>query len=350
MTFQATDTLPQHHATATTTKVLSPVVHTGRKTPAQVLEALPDSATPWQQDSAIQAYFRPGENNHYSTQPDTLGLPGRKADVSQISLPSGVWKDPSVLHKALHKDTPFDSVVASVPAHPGYQADPQPAIPAKDPLVTCILLGGFILMVAAFSRSRTFFLKQTRGFFYTSKARTTQMAEHPHEVWYQALLTFITMFLAGVGVYCGIVHNINNNQVSVTSHSILGTCILAVLIWFIFRSLLLWGVNWVFFTSKKNLQWLRDCMLLTGCMGAVMLPMLLLHIYGPVSWQICAIYLIIVVILAEILFIYKSFVTFFNRIGDFLQIILYFCALELMPLAGLAGFIALYYDNLRTIF
>jgi hypothetical protein len=44
-------------------------------TPYQVLRLLPKDATPAQQDSAIQAWFQPGEV-HYSNQPDTLHLPG----------------------------------------------------------------------------------------------------------------------------------------------------------------------------------------------------------------------------------------------------------------------------------
>ena len=347
---QATDTLPHHTVASAHSKATSPVVHSGRKTTSQVLEALPDSATPWQQDSAVQAYFRPGENNHYSTRPDTLGLPGRKADKSTLKYSPEVWKDPSTFHKAINQDKPTDSIITSLPSGHGLVADPQPGLPANDSIITCILLGGFILMVVAFSRSRIFLLKQTRGFFYTSKARTTQLAEQPHEVWYQVMLTIITLLLVGVGIYCGIKNHISDSQTSVNSHYILGTCVLAVLAWYVFRTLLQWSVNWVFFTRKKNLQWFRDGLLINGFLGAAILPMLLLHVYGPLSWNYFAFYLIFVVFLAEILFVYRSFVTFFNRVGDFLQIILYFCALEMMPLAGLAGFIALYYENLRIKF
>ena len=58
------------------------------QTPYQVLRLLPKDATPAQQDSAIQAWFQPGEI-HYSEQPDTLHLPGHEIprDLKDVNLP-----------------------------------------------------------------------------------------------------------------------------------------------------------------------------------------------------------------------------------------------------------------------
>ena len=58
------------------------------QTPYQVLRLLPKDATPAQQDSAIQAWFQPGEI-HYSSRPDTLHLPGHDIGKSlkDVNLP-----------------------------------------------------------------------------------------------------------------------------------------------------------------------------------------------------------------------------------------------------------------------
>ena len=58
------------------------------QTPYQVLRLLPEDATPAQQDSAIQAWFQPGEI-HYSSQPDTLHLPGHGIgrNLKDVNLP-----------------------------------------------------------------------------------------------------------------------------------------------------------------------------------------------------------------------------------------------------------------------
>ena len=57
-------------------------------TPAQVLSWLPRDATPAQQDSAIQAHFKPSEI-HWSEHPDTLHLPGHSpgVDLMKADLP-----------------------------------------------------------------------------------------------------------------------------------------------------------------------------------------------------------------------------------------------------------------------
>ena len=49
---------------------------------------LPKDATPAQQDSAIRAWFHPGEI-HYSDMPDTLHLPGHGVgrNLKEVNLP-----------------------------------------------------------------------------------------------------------------------------------------------------------------------------------------------------------------------------------------------------------------------
>lgn len=48
-------------------------------------------------------------------------------------------------------------------------------------------------------------------------------------------------------------------------------------------------------------------------------------------------YVLAVVFLVKLLSFYKCYVIFFRQNGIFLQIILYFCALEIVPLATLWG-------------
>jgi len=347
MTVSANDTL--HHATPTPRPVPAAKVRTWKKSTAQVLAELPDSATPWQQDSAVQAYFQPGQDIHYSERPDTLGLPGQRVDARYAPAPSDVWKDPAALEKWLSPDMPADSVIkAEVPAS-GMMADPVPYHPSNDPLVSTLLIGGFVLIVLLLSHSRNFLTKQLRSFFYTAKARTTQITEQPHEIWYQGLLSLVTLLFCAIAIFCALIHGLHSPFFT-PPHTILGVSLIMTGAWFLCRVLLYSLVNWVFFSHKQNLQWYRSVLLLSGTFGIAMLPVLLLYIFGQLTWQASTILVAILFISVEILFVYKSFVTFFNRAGDFLQIILYFCALEMMPLAGLAGIFVMYHDNLRINF
>ena len=47
---------------------------------------------------------------------------------------------------------------------------------------------------------------------------------------------------------------------------------------------------------------------------------------------------------------YKTYIIFFRRFGAVLQIILYFCALEMIPLAALGGILVLIRDYLQINF
>ena len=58
----------------------------------------------------------------------------------------------------------------------------------------------------------------------------------------------------------------------------------------------------------------------------------------------------IVLILVKSLTFFKSFAIFFRRKGNFLQNILYFCALEIVPLTSFWGFVAIMINFLKINF
>ena len=84
--------------------------------------------------------------------------------------------------------------------------------------------------------------------------------------------------------------------------------------------------------------------------GVLLFPVLLLRAYFHFQLQSAAIYTLCVVIFIKILTIYKTYVIFFNQKALYLQIILYFCALETVPLLSLWGGLAVIVNHLRVIF
>jgi len=71
--------------------------------------------------------------------------------------------------------------------------------------------------------------------------------------------------------------------------------------------------------------------------GFFLYPAILLLGYLNVAHQTIIYYVLTVVFLVKLLSFYKCYVIFFRQNGIFLQIILYFCALEIVPLATLWG-------------
>ncbi len=95
---------------------------------------------------------------------------------------------------------------------------------------------------------------------------------------------------------------------------------------------------------------MKSMLFLSAMEGVALFPLVMLQIYFDISVQSAIIYAAVVLILVKILTIYKCFVIFFRQNGVVLQIILYFCALEIVPVLALAGFMVMIVDYLKINF
>ena len=84
--------------------------------------------------------------------------------------------------------------------------------------------------------------------------------------------------------------------------------------------------------------------------GVLLFPVVMLIAYFELSIQRAAIYVGIVVLFIKILAFFKTILIFFRKNGVFLQIILYLCALEIVPLAILLGSLGLINNFLKVNF
>ena len=90
-------------------------------------------------------------------------------------------------------------------------------------------------------------------------------------------------------------------------------------------------VNWTFFQKVRNSAWTTSFYNLFIWLGILLLPLVLLMVYLDISSP-TNLYLIgIVVIIAKISLFWKSFSNFFEKIHGAFHLILYFCALEILP-------------------
>jgi len=89
---------------------------------------------------------------------------------------------------------------------------------------------------------------------------------------------------------------------------------------------------------------------LTSAEGIALFPIVMLRAYFDLSMQNVVIYFIIVLLIVKILTFYRAFVIFFRRNVVSLQIILYFCALEMVPLLALWGTLVFTANNLKINF
>ena len=313
------------------------------KSTYQILQQLPDSATPWQQDSAVQAYFRPGENNRYSDRPDTLGLPGQRYERHE-----GMLSIDSLGHPVTYIDTLPVACRPGVKA--GMMAAPTPYRPGHDNLMSSVLMASVVFALLALAFSGKFVVRMSKNFFFTENTRTTTVPDTPTELRNQGLLVLFTCLMLAAFYYCHSMGITTPNFPMLSRHAMLALDLGVIAGYFLLKVVMYQFVNWVFFDRKKIEQWNKSLLFLTAMEGLALAPIVLLLIFGDLTMRNALIFVLIVVFLVKLLTFYKCYLIFFQRFGAFLQIFLYFCALELIPLAGLVGLLEYFNYNLKIIF
>lgn len=302
------------------------VVATYRQlTPAQVLKWLPRDATPAQQDSIIQAHFKPGEI-HWSGRPDTLHLPGhdRGHNMLDVDIPQYYREG------FFSKDTLFHPELQG--GRNGIAGDPVPYTVHADNLMTGLLLLCFIMIVVAFSSVKDFLLHQFKSFFYFSRDVSSEISETAVEFRFQFFLVMLASLLISLLFYFYTLYYIGDTYILRSPYYLILIYWGIIMGYYLLKAMLYTIVNLVLFDSKRNKQWMRSLLFISSVEGILMFPIMMINGYFDISVASASVYVLVVLTIIKILTFYKCFVIFFSRNVVKLQIILYFCALEIVPL------------------
>ena len=297
-------------------------------TPYQVLRMLPRDATPEQQDSAIQAWFQPAQIR-YSNRPDTLHLPGHDipADPRQVNIPQ------------YYREVFFAKELAVPEASPskyGVAGDPIPYTVRGDSTMTMLLLFCLMLFTFLLGRSQRFIIRQLKNFFFLPHSDEL-VSETSGELHLQLFLMLQTCLPLAISTFSVASSYVSDTYVLDSDLQLIGLYFGMYVGYIALRMLFQSAINLVFFGGKRNLQWLQSQSFLTSAEGVLLFPAVLLHVYFGISLENIAFYYIFVLILTKLLSIYKCWVIFFRQNVLSLQIILYFCALEIVPLLSFVG-------------
>ena len=322
------DTVVHHHTTLT---------------PAMVLSWLPRSATPAQQDSAIQAHIKPSEIR-WSTRPDTLHLPGHDKGRSMldVDLPqdyrAGFFSKDSLFHPELPG------------GRYGVAGDPVPYTVQHDNVIISLLLLLFVLATIAFSNSRHFVVRQTKNFFSTNREGMTEITETAVEIRFQAFLTFLNSLLLSILFYFYTLNFIGETFLLDSQYHLIAIFLGMTVVYYLVKTMLYAIVNNVFFDGKKNRQWMKSFLFITSIEGVSLFPLVVVWTFFDISIQNAVIYVVIVISIVKILELFKCFLIFFRQNVVKLQIILYFCTLEIIPLLLFLGALVFTANSLKINF
>lgn len=310
----------------------------------QVLQELPPDATPAQQDSAIQSVFQP-ELKSFNTTQDTLFLSAKDSvkDTTDINFShyyrEGFFTNNALLHPELNVE------------RYGVAGDPVPYSIQNDDVITGLLLGCFLLMVFAFSRLHHFILQQAKSFFHIQRSENvTVTTETSDEFRFQFFMVALTCLLWALLAFFYTQAHVADTFILQSQYQLIAIFFGCFSAYFLLKGMLYPILNSLFFNRKKNEQWMKSILYLSAMEGILLFPIVMLQSYFGISVQSAIIYAAIVLILVKLLTIYKCFVIFFRQNGAILQIILYFCALEIIPMLALAGFLVMIVDYLKINF
>ena len=312
-------------------------------TPAQVLSWLPRDATPAQQDSAIQSRFKPSEV-HWSEHPDTLHLPGHDAgvDLMNADLPQ-YYKE-----SFFSRDTLFHPELQG--GRYGVAGDPVPYSVHNDNIITSLLLACFIFSVIAFTNARRFIFRQAKTFFYMPHEGTTEFSETANEARFQIALVLIACLQVSLLFYFYTLDHIGETFVLRSQYTLIAIFLGLTIGYFLLKAGLYSAINLVFFDSKRNQQWIKSMLFIIAAEGMLFFPAVLLGAYFDLGIKEVTFYVIIALVCIKMLTIYKCYVIFFRRNVVRLQIILYFCTLEIVPLLVFWGVLVMTANSLKINF
>jgi hypothetical protein len=313
--------------------------------PYQALKELPRDATPAQQDSVLQAVYSNKSAAAPATPLDTASILNRNkttTNLEKVELPQyykqNFFSTDSMWHPELNG------------GRYGIAGDPVPYTLSGDSTITALLLCCFILALIAFSKSRNFIVRQAKQFFRIQRSGTTVMTETTNEFRFQFFLTAQTCLLLALVTFF-YAQEFNSDTFLVSSqYQLIGMFFGVFAGYLLLKAILYTFVNWVFFSSRQNSQWMKSFLFTSSMEGVVMFPVVVSQAYFGVSLKNTIFYVAAVVVLSRLLSLYKCFSIFFRQKGAHLQIFLYFCALEIMPLLALCGVLSILINYLNVNF
>ena len=213
----------------------------------------------------------------------------------------------------------------------GMAGEPLPYLIQSDWIVTTLMFCCILLVSFVVSKEKKYLLQQLKSFFVTRERSSMFDETNVIDTRYTLLLTFHTCILLGFSIY----HYLSNHTPAlfetIPHASLLGGLIGSMVAYLSIRCMLYSFINWIFFQKASNSEWMTSFFNLFIWLGILLLPLLLVIIYFDISSQTACYLLGGLIIFAKITLFWKCFCNFFEKIHGAFHLILYFCALEILP-------------------
>ena len=196
------------------------------------------------------------------------------------------------------------------------------------------------MSLLAFAISKNFVVQQIKDFFHIPRREDIKTPTSSEVI---ALLFFALQnsLMLAMAYFFYVKTYVADTFIFAEEYLFIGLIFLILFVYTFLKYPLYTLVNYTFFHGKNNGQWTHTMLILSAIEGALLFPAILFQSYFDSSPQHIIFYAVFVLVLVKILTFYKCYVIFFRKNGLFLQIILYFCTLEIIPLLALWGILGI---------
>ncbi|MDR1004522.1 MAG: DUF4271 domain-containing protein [Prevotellaceae bacterium] len=209
---------------------------------------------------------------------------------------------------------------------------PLPYSPHADDTITLLLLGCFFLSSYILARSRQLLAAQLKNFLL-HRQRTSIFANYTgSDMRYLLLLIMQTCVLAATCLFGYFVDTTPQLHDHISTPAFIALYTLILGLYLSLKWLIYTAVGWIFLNKDTSAQWMESYSTLLHYLGFALFPFALFMLYCDLNLYATIIIGLFLVILFKILTFYKWLKLFCRNLAGCLLLILYFCALEIIPI------------------
>ena len=213
----------------------------------------------------------------------------------------------------------------------GFEGTPISYSPRTDDAIALTLLACFFLSSIALARGKKFLSQQVKDFVLHRERTSIFDSSTAADVRYLLVLVLQTCVFSGI-TFLNYFHDTCPALMDhVSSLLLLGIYVGFCLAYFLLKWLLYMFLGWTFFDKNKTNVWLESYSALIYYVGFALFPFVLFLVYFDLSLTNLVIIGSIILIFTKILMFYKWIKLFFHQFSGLFLLILYFCALEIVP-------------------
>ena len=213
----------------------------------------------------------------------------------------------------------------------GFKGMPIPYSPKLDDGITILLLCCFFISAYVLSRSRKFLVQLMKDFLLNRERTSIFAATTAADMRYMLLLILQTCVLGAVCTFNYLIDVRPELGERIPPYILLGVYLAIALLYLFWKWVTYSFLGWIFFDGTLKSLWMESYSTLLYYLGFALFPFALFLVYFDLSLLATVIIGLFLMFFTKILMFYKWIKLFCNNLYGVLLLILYFCALEIIP-------------------